>query len=230
MARPSTAMPDWASNVNYAAPGQPWDGTPTKVAPVAGAILTGHVPGNSAPAAGENWHKNLCGAWVRELASESTTTQGRCTALEGRCTALEARWRVVDSRAASITSSVDVLYSTPTLVLSVNPDFGALGAADLLEVDAGIRAHATGASDVIGVALVTTELAAPGFMATYTMQDVVYYVYDSFSYPRPLTHLMVSRKGFTGVRQWGVVAWVEAGSSGQVTVCGVSSKVWRGNA
>lgn len=48
----------WASDANYPAGGDPWSGTPTKVAPDAAEIAAGHVPSIIDPAEKENWWKN----------------------------------------------------------------------------------------------------------------------------------------------------------------------------
>lgn len=49
--RPST----WASDANFASPGKPWDGEPTKVEPDAGRKAEGFEPGYTIPADWLNW-------------------------------------------------------------------------------------------------------------------------------------------------------------------------------
>jgi hypothetical protein len=66
MPKPGT-VPNWATDANIADPGQPWDGTPTKVAPAAGQIASGWKPRQKPPAQYKNWWKNLTGQWFTWL-------------------------------------------------------------------------------------------------------------------------------------------------------------------
>jgi hypothetical protein len=63
MTRPADA-PDWATDVNYADPGEDWDGFPTKVKPSAGEIGQGTVPDKGFAGDADNWIKNNHGLWI----------------------------------------------------------------------------------------------------------------------------------------------------------------------
>lgn len=54
--RPEGAVPMVASDDVYSAPGEDWDGLPTKVAPSAGEIATGAVPNTPIDAEVRNWY------------------------------------------------------------------------------------------------------------------------------------------------------------------------------
>jgi hypothetical protein len=57
----------WATDANFPAGGNPWNGTPTKVAPTAGKQAEGWEPKEKPPAQIENWWKNLVGLWLAWL-------------------------------------------------------------------------------------------------------------------------------------------------------------------
>lgn len=57
----------WATNVNYASPGDPWDATPTKVEPPAGKSAEGWEPTEELAAQFQNDWQNRAGALLEHL-------------------------------------------------------------------------------------------------------------------------------------------------------------------
>jgi len=53
-----------AADTNYNAPGEDWDGTPTKTTPSAGVQLQGYVPGDPRPADFDNYLFNNFAQWA----------------------------------------------------------------------------------------------------------------------------------------------------------------------
>lgn len=53
-----------AADANYNAPGEDWDGTPTKTTPSAGVQLQGYVPGDPRPADFDNYLFNNFAQWA----------------------------------------------------------------------------------------------------------------------------------------------------------------------
>lgn len=70
MAAPGTFS--WATDANYTAPGQTWDGTPTKVAPSVGQQTDGSAPKDKLSAQILNYLLNLLGAWTAYIAAGDT--------------------------------------------------------------------------------------------------------------------------------------------------------------
>jgi hypothetical protein len=66
MGKPAAPL-SWATDANFVDPGKPWNGQPTKVAPLAGAQAQGHLPAKKPPAEYENWFKNNAGLWAQYL-------------------------------------------------------------------------------------------------------------------------------------------------------------------
>jgi hypothetical protein len=62
-------IPTWATDANYTAPAEAWDGQPTKVAPAPSKQAEGVEPGERFPADHFNWLFNRFGGWVAYLAS-----------------------------------------------------------------------------------------------------------------------------------------------------------------
>ncbi len=65
--RPLT-VPTWATDETYTAPGEAWDGQPTKVAPAPAKQAEGVEPGERFPADHFNWILNRFGRWAEYLA------------------------------------------------------------------------------------------------------------------------------------------------------------------
>lgn len=63
MAKP-TLPAEWASDANYPADGNPYDGTPTKTNPTSGRKQRGWEPGKKIGAQGINWLENLLTLWI----------------------------------------------------------------------------------------------------------------------------------------------------------------------
>lgn len=61
-------IPTWATDANYVATGEAWDGQPTKVAPAPAKQAEGVEPGERFPADYFNWILNRLGGWVAYLA------------------------------------------------------------------------------------------------------------------------------------------------------------------
>lgn len=59
-----TDFPNWASDTNYTAPGDPWDASATKVAPSDGLVASGYVPGALRPAVVDNYLWSLVQQYV----------------------------------------------------------------------------------------------------------------------------------------------------------------------
>lgn len=68
MARPTDA-PDWATDVNFPAGGDPWSGQPNKVTPSAGEVQVGFEPKQRPPAEFHNYIWNNHGQWINYLSS-----------------------------------------------------------------------------------------------------------------------------------------------------------------
>src|SRR5690349_11939272 len=68
MQRPTDTPPAWATNSNFDAAGEPYDGTPTKVTPTSGRKANGHEPSKRPPAQVFNWFQNIVYQWVQFLA------------------------------------------------------------------------------------------------------------------------------------------------------------------
>lgn len=68
MNRPTDAPPAWATDSAYDAPGEPYDGFPTKVVPTSGRKAIGHEPSKKPPAQIFNWFQNLAYLWLQYLA------------------------------------------------------------------------------------------------------------------------------------------------------------------
>lgn len=66
MPKPAS-LPVWATDANFAAPGKPWDGTPTKVSISAGRQAAGWAPVDAPPAQHLNWMLNLIYLWLAWL-------------------------------------------------------------------------------------------------------------------------------------------------------------------
>lgn len=64
-----TAPIAWATDANYPAGGNPWNGQPTKVAPLAGAQAAGLAPKDNPPAQTINYMFWLVWQWIAYLAS-----------------------------------------------------------------------------------------------------------------------------------------------------------------
>lgn len=63
MSRPDT-LPEWATDSSFTAPGEDWDGQPTKVEPSAGKKATGQVPETAFPSPEYNWLLGNLSDWV----------------------------------------------------------------------------------------------------------------------------------------------------------------------
>lgn len=64
-----TDTPEWASDANFPAGGDPWSGTPTRVEPDPTELGTGNVPETRPPAQHHNWIKGLLADWVAYFAA-----------------------------------------------------------------------------------------------------------------------------------------------------------------
>jgi len=63
--RPQGLIPSWANDLNLNDPGEPWDGTPTKVEPGAGKRDDGFLPEENPPAQHVNKLHNEIGQWIQ---------------------------------------------------------------------------------------------------------------------------------------------------------------------
>ena len=61
-------LPEWCTNTNHPAGGDPWSGQPNKVEPSAGKIATGRIPEELPPAEETNWYRNQIAEWINYIA------------------------------------------------------------------------------------------------------------------------------------------------------------------
>jgi len=88
-------IPTWATDENYVAVGEAWDGQPTKVAPAPAKQAEGVEPAERFPADHFNWLLNRMGGWAAYLAAvplvnwdvrahATTSTPTACAGIAGR--------------------------------------------------------------------------------------------------------------------------------------------------
>jgi hypothetical protein len=82
MSKPDT-VPTWATDDNYSATGEDFDGTPTKVDPGAGQRAQGFAPGFRPPARWWNWWSNKVGEWFGWIDGHLSEDSGRLQADNG---------------------------------------------------------------------------------------------------------------------------------------------------
>jgi hypothetical protein len=102
VAKPTEVLPTWATDANYAAAGEAWDGQPTKVAPPAALRAEGYEPEARPAADYDNSWKNAVGAWftyVDGVLDGTTDTDGTArtivispTSFSGFDNAGNSRW------------------------------------------------------------------------------------------------------------------------------------------
>lgn len=66
----------WASNANYDATGQPYDGTPTQTEPDSGRKANGWEPNMKPPAQEMNWWMAAVAAWIMYFANNNSAPVG----------------------------------------------------------------------------------------------------------------------------------------------------------
>jgi hypothetical protein len=82
MSKP-TELPEWATETNYDAPGQSWDGTATKVDPGGTLKAEGWQPAFQPPAQYHNWWMGKVGEWLAWLDGHLGEQAGKLSLLTG---------------------------------------------------------------------------------------------------------------------------------------------------
>ena len=131
MTKPTEPLPIWATDANYASPGDPWDVTPTKVDPGGGQRAEGWEPGEPHPAQFENFDRNAIGAWLSWIDSLWTAGEEhvydlgvprqRIIGASALGLAIGTEWALV-SRGASPNQGYGItsLINTPTIILPLH--------------------------------------------------------------------------------------------------------------